>query len=273
MSADLRNKTALVTGASSGIGEAVARELARRGCNLVLLARRRDRLDALAAELSSPQDGRTPRIVTVEADVTRDGDVERAVEQAHQSLGPIDIVVANAGIGVIGPLMKLGLDDHRRQLETNVFGVLRTFIATRDDLAAQRGCLAVIGSVNGYVPIPTSGPYAMSKFAVRAFCDCLRMEVHAQGIAVTHIIPGFIATDIRRIDNQGIHHSERKDPAPPWLQMPVREAAEEIADAIALREPERILTRHGKLALFVQQYLPGTLAALFTRAGIQARKR
>lgn len=273
MQADLRNKTALITGASSGIGEAVARELALRGCNLVLLARRRDRLDALANELAVPRDGRRQAIVAVEADVSRDGDCERAVAEAHDRVGRIDIVVANAGISVIGPLMKLSLEDHRRQLETNVFGVLRTFIATRDDLQAQRGCIAVVGSVNGYLTVPSTGSYAMSKYAVRAFCDCLRMEVHPLGIAVTHIIPGFINTEIRHLDSQGVYRSERKDPIPTWLQMPAREAAEEIADAIALREPERVLTRHGKLAVFLQHALPGVLEGIMRRAKISGSQR
>ncbi len=273
MQADLRNKTALVTGASSGIGEAVARELARRGCNVVLLARRRQRLEALASELSAPREGQSPRILAIEADVARDGDIERAVAQTHEAIGPIDIVVANAGISVIGPLMKLSLDDHRRQLETNLFGVLRTFIATRDDLQQQRGCIAVVGSVNGYLTVPNTTSYAISKYAVRAFCDGLRMEVHSLGIAVTHIIPGFIATEIRQLDSRGNHHPERKDPVPTWLQMPAREAAEEIADAIALRESERVLTRHGKLAVLIQQFLPGLLEGIMRRAKINGSAR
>jgi short-subunit dehydrogenase len=266
MNTDLRNQTALITGASSGIGEALARELARRGTQLVLLARRRDRLEQLAADLQPTG----VRVLCCEADVSRDGDVERAVEQAHAELGPIDIVVANAGISIGGHLMHLSMEEHRRQLETNFFGVLRTFHATRDDLLAGRGRIAVVGSVNGYLPLPGGGPYAISKFAVRAFCDALRMEALPMGISVTHVIPGFIATDFRKMDNQGRLHPERKDAAPAWLQMPARQAAQEIADAIALRQGECILTGHGKLAVWFQHFLPGALEFLMPRFKIDA---
>jgi len=266
MHTDLRNKTALITGASSGIGEALARELARRGAQLVLLARRRDRLEQLASELAEGG----CRILFEEADVAHDGDIERAVEKAHAKLGPLDLVIANAGISIGGQLARLSLADHRRQLETNYFGVLRTFIATRDDLLARRGGFAVVGSVNGYFPLPGGGPYAVSKFAVRAFCDTLRMEMKPHGVSVTHIIPGFIATEFRKIDNQGRLHPDRKDAAPAWLQMPARRAAEEIADALTLRQAECILTGHGKAAVWMQHFLPGALEYLASRLGINA---
>lgn len=266
MSTDLQGKIALITGASSGIGEALARELGQRGAKLALLARRRDRLEQLASELR--QAG--CRVLISQADVSRDGEVEQAVAEAQAELGPIDIVVANAGISIGGQLMHLSLDAHRRQLETNYFGVLRTFIATRDDLLARRGRLAVVGSVNGYLPLPGGGPYAVSKFAVRAFCDALRMELKPHGVSVTHVIPGFIATEFRKIDNHGRLHPERKDAAPAWLQMPVRQAAQEIADALALRQSECVLTGHGKLAVWMQHFLPGLLEQLATRLGINA---
>lgn len=247
----------LITGASAGIGAALARELGKRGSRLALLARRVDRLEALADELR--QAG--VRVTVAAADVARDGDLELAVEKAHAQLGPIDITVANAGFGVTGPLSRLTLDDHRRQLETNLFGVLRTHIATRGDLMARRGRLAVIGSVSGYLALPGTGAYNISKFAVRAFCDTLRDEVHADGVSVTHIIPGFIETEIRHLDSHGVYSEEHKDPVPRWLQMSAAEAATEIADAIELRQAERILTRHGQLGVLVGRHVPGVISA------------
>lgn len=268
MGMDLRNKIALITGASAGIGEGVARELARRGAHLALLARRVDRLDALAGELRS---GGT-RVVVCRADVAQDGDLEAAVAATHAELGRIDIAVANAGMGIIGSMMSLTLDDFRRQMDTNLYGVLRTFIATRDDLKAQAGVLAVVGSVNGYLSLSGGGAYAMSKFAVRGFCDALRPEVREQGITVTHIIPGLIATEIRRIDNRGVLRTDRKDPAPPFLTMSVRDAAQEIVEAISEREAERILTGHGKLAVFLARHTPGLLDAIIRAAGVSAKR-
>src|SRR5690348_15112144 len=108
----------LITGASAGIGAALAREFAREGAHLVLVARRVERIEALAAELTAT--GR--RSVAVAGDVTRDGDLEQAVELARREFGRLDVAVANAGILVRGRLVTLTLEDYRRQMETNIFG-------------------------------------------------------------------------------------------------------------------------------------------------------
>ena len=153
----------LITGASSGIGAALAREFARQGADLALLARREDRLRGLAREIEAGGH----RALALAADVTIDGDVERAVLATRTAFGRIDVAIANAGFGVVGPVERLALDDYRRQFETNVFGVLRTVQATLPSLKATRGRLAILGSVAGYIATPGSSPYSMSKFAVR----------------------------------------------------------------------------------------------------------
>ena len=115
--AKLDGKVALITGASSGIGAGMAREYARRGADVVLTARRWERLEALALEVRA----RGRRALTVRCDVTRDGDLEAAVAEALDEFGRIDWVVANAGFGVAGAVHKLELEDFRRQFETNSF--------------------------------------------------------------------------------------------------------------------------------------------------------
>ena len=149
-------KVALITGASAGIGAALARELARDGADLVLAARREDRLRQLAGEIEAA--GRTAMVVG--CDVTRDGDPERAVAAAVQRYGRLDIAVANAGFGVAGRVEELTLDDFRRQLETNVFGVLRTLYASLPELRKTRGQFVVVGSVSGTCPPPGCRPTA-----------------------------------------------------------------------------------------------------------------
>jgi short-subunit dehydrogenase len=250
-------QVAFITGASSGIGAALTRELARQGADVALCARRTDRLETLAWEVEST--GR--RAVPITGDVTQDGSIEKAAASARQALGKIDIVVANAGFGVSGRFEKLTLDDFRRQFETNVFGVLRTVYATLDDLKRSRGRLVLIGSVAGHLSAPSTSPYSMSKFAVHALAEALGYELKAAGVSVTLVSPGFVESEIRRIDNQGEFHQDAKDEAPAWLVMPAEQAAKQIASAIAQREREVVITFHGKAAVFVQRHMPWLLAA------------
>lgn len=144
----------LITGASSGIGEALAREFAREGAHTVLLARRVERIEALAAELTTS----SQRSLAVAGDVTVDGDLERAVDLTRREFGRLDVAVANAGILVRGRIANLTLGDYRAQLETNTFGVLRTVIAALPPLRETRGRIVLIGSLIGMVSIPGELP-------------------------------------------------------------------------------------------------------------------
>jgi NAD(P)-dependent dehydrogenase (short-subunit alcohol dehydrogenase family) len=196
-----RDKSVLITGASSGIGAELAWQLGQAGAKLTLAARRRDRMESLAQKIAALEG--TPRPIISECDVTRDGDLERTVGEAVHAWGKLEIAIANAGFGVVAPLQKLTTDDYRRQFETNVFGVLRTIYAALPELEKSRGNLVIIGSVAGWVATPGASPYSMSKFALRALANAITPELRHSGIKVTLISPGFVASDIRRIDNTG----------------------------------------------------------------------
>jgi short-subunit dehydrogenase len=257
----------LITGASSGIGAALAREFARQGADVVLLARRADRLTALAQEIE--RSGRRALVVT--ADVTVDGDLERAVAATRATFGRLDVVIANAGFGVVGPVESLSLDDYRRQFETNVFGVLRTVQAALDSLKASRGRLVILGSVAGHIATPGSSPYSMSKFAVRGLSDALGYELAATGVSVTLVSPGFVESEIRRVDNTGVFQPQVREPVPAWLVVPAARAARQIVRAIARRRREVVITGHGKLAVFLQRHAPWLMAAIIRAAGVRSR--
>ena len=257
-----------ITGASAGIGAALAREFASRGARLALTARRVGRLEALAAELRL----RGTQAIAIPCDVTRDDDVEKAAAATRDAFGRIDVVIANAGFGVVGFLERLTLDDYRRQFETNVFGVLRTIYATLDDLKRSRGRLAIIGSVTGHVAMPSGSPYAMSKFAVRALAEALRNELRPAGVAVTLISPGLVESELRLVDNRGVLHEGAHDIAPSWLRMSAPAAARAIATAIARGRREAVITGHGKALVFFQRHLPGITSALVGLARYRGRK-
>jgi uncharacterized protein len=244
-------KVILITGASAGIGAALAREFAQQQAKLVLIARRQDRLEALAKSLDPTGDN----ILTVKGDVTRAEDLEQAVALAHAKFGAIDITIANAGWSIKGNLDELRVEDYRQQWETNVFGVLHTIYATLADLKKTQGRLVVISSVKSYIALAGDSPYSSSKFALRAL-----------------VCPGYVATEIRQVDEHGVLHSD-VDPIPPILLRSAEQTAQAMVKAIDRRQPEQILTAYGKLVVFLQRYCPWLVAGLISRLNIKVKSR
>lgn len=262
----MTNEVVFITGASSGIGEALAREWAMRGARLVLTARRKDRIDALAEELGS-----SAKVLAVACDVNDPEELGEATAKALETFGRIDIVVANAGFGVVGAFEKLTLADYRRQLETNVFGVISTVKATLDALTASKGRLAIVGSVNSFITLPNGTPYGMSKYAVRALAEGLHAELKPQGVSVTLIAPGFVSSEIRQVDNQGEFKADRREPIPAWLIMPAEKAAKKIVNAVMRRKSLKIVTGHAHVAIFISRHMPWLLRWLLQRVGVKSR--
>lgn len=253
--------TVLITGASSGIGEGLAREYAQRGARLALVARRLDRLEALAAQLRAAG----TEVSVHRGDVTVEGDITRVVNEVTATGAGIDIVYANAGFGVAGPLPRLQLDDYRRQFETNVFGLLRTIYETLDALRVTRGRLVLVGSVAGHVAAPSASAYAMSKFAVRALSESLRGDLQRDGVGVTLVSPGFVDSDIRRTDNRGELQQDAPDPVPAWLRVPTEVAVREIVRGVDRGKAEIVVTGHGKFIVFLSRHFPRLVRFLLLR--------
>lgn len=254
--------TVLITGASSGIGAELARAHARRGDAVVLLARRTDRLQELANEISE-QGGKA---WVFAADVTREGDVAAAISALASERVGIDRVYANAGFGVAGAIQRLELADYRRQFETNVFGLLSTIYESLPALRLSRGQLVLIGSVAGHVSAPGASAYSASKFAVRALAESLRGDLAPEGITVTLVSPGFVDSDIRRTNNQGKLRAEAKDPIPAWLRVPTELAVRSLLRGVDRGRAEVIVTGHGKLIVFLSRHFPRLVRFLTGRA-------
>ncbi len=262
-----RSKTVLVTGASSGIGAALALELGRRGANVVLFARREDRLRELASQITAAGG----KALACVGDVTREADLSEMVRRAETEFGGLDVVIANAGFGVVGRFEALNDQDYERQFQTNVWGVLRTLRSTLEPLKKSSGRIAVVGSVTGYVSLPGNTAYAMSKFAVRALCDGLRLELQPYRVSLTHIAPGFVESEIRRVNNQGKLLRGSKDQMPSWLQMRAEVAARKILRAVAWRRRERMLTAHAHLIIWLERFTPWLVFGLFKIFRVSAR--
>lgn len=199
MALPLTGSTALVTGASSGIGEATARLLAARGAHVALIARRRERLERIAGEIAQ-QGGRA---VVVEADITDPAAAYNAVEEAAAALGQLDIVINNAGLMLLGEVESSPVDEWERMMEINVMGLLYVSKAALPHLL--RGAessprkvsdLVNVSSVAGRKAGPTRAVYNLTKFGVGAFSEALRQEVTGRHVRVSLIEPGVVATEL-----------------------------------------------------------------------------
>ncbi|MCG8424470.1 MAG: SDR family oxidoreductase [Proteobacteria bacterium] len=185
------NKIVLITGASSGIGEAIARELATAGCRVMLGARRLDRLQALASEIAAA--GGIARAQTL--DVTDREDVARFAQAARDVWGPIDVLVNNAGVMPLSPLAALKVEEWDRMIDVNLKGVLNGIAAVLPEMAAKGvGHIINMGSIGALAASPTAAIYCATKFAVRAISDGLRQETAA--LRVTCVHPGVVESEL-----------------------------------------------------------------------------
>jgi NADP-dependent 3-hydroxy acid dehydrogenase YdfG len=191
MTQNIGGKVVVITGASSGLGEATARHLASLGAKLVLGARRLDRLEALAKELNLPGDA------AVQTDVTDREQVTRLVDGAVAAHGRIDVIVNNAGLMPHSPLERGKADDWDRMIDVNLKGVLYGIAAALPHMTRQKsGHIINVSSVAGHKVRPGSAVYAATKAAVRMLSEGLRQEVKPYGIRTTVISPGAVASEL-----------------------------------------------------------------------------
>jgi NADP-dependent 3-hydroxy acid dehydrogenase YdfG len=190
----LSGKVALVTGASSGIGEAIAVALAEAGSAVAVGARRRDRLDALATRL---RDGGAT-VLQLDLDVTDEQACADAVRRTREELGGLDVLVNNAGVMLLGTIVGADPEDWRRMLDTNVLGLMYMTHAAIDGMVEQgSGDIVNMSSVAGRTARKGAGVYNASKWAVNAFSESLRQEVTGRGVRISLVEPGAVATELR----------------------------------------------------------------------------
>jgi NADP-dependent 3-hydroxy acid dehydrogenase YdfG len=193
MSNNIAGKIVVITGASSGLGEATARLLSAQGASVVLGARRVDRLQSLADELN----GNGGKALAVTTDVTDYDQVKSLVDAAVQTYGRIDVMINNAGLMPRAPLERLKIDEWNRTIDVNIKGVLYGIAAVLPYMQAQKaGHIINVSSVAGHKVGPENAVYAASKHAVRVISEGLRQEVKPHNIRTTVISPGAVATEL-----------------------------------------------------------------------------
>jgi NADP-dependent 3-hydroxy acid dehydrogenase YdfG len=196
---DLDGAVALVTGASSGIGEATARMLAGRGAAVAMAARRTDRLEALGGEIADAGGTALP----IEADVSEREQAEATVARAVEELGRLDVLVNNAGVMLLGPMLEAPVEEWEQMIEVNLLGLMYTAKAAIPHLLeaaeGERGVadMVNISSVAGRVARRGSGVYNATKFGVGAFSESLRQEVTRRHVRISLVEPGAVATELQ----------------------------------------------------------------------------
>jgi NADP-dependent 3-hydroxy acid dehydrogenase YdfG len=231
----LRDKVAIITGASSGIGEATVIALAAEGAKVAIAARRAERLQALSQRIQD-KGGTT---LEIETDVTDETQVRSMVKKVQATWGRVDALINNAGVMLLSPIDGADTSEWRRMINVNLLGLMYATHSVLPIMKAQQtGHIINVSSVAGRVVAPYGAVYCATKFAVGAFSESLRQQVYKDNIRVTIIEPGVVATELV----QHISHAETKDMAETLYGSMKTLDSENIADAIiyALTQPSHV---------------------------------
>jgi NAD(P)-dependent dehydrogenase (short-subunit alcohol dehydrogenase family) len=253
----MKGKVVIITGASSGIGEALARRFHAAGARLSLAARRMDRLLTLEKELGGPD------ILSVETDVSKEDDCRRLILQTVAKYGRIDVLINNAGISMRAGFEDVELDVLRKLMDVNFWGTVYGTKFALPWLLRSKGSVVGIISIAGHVGLPGRTGYAASKFAVRGFLDTLRIEYLKRGLHVLVVAPGFTTSEIRltALNARGNHQGE--SPRDENKMMSAETCARHIFRAVKKRKRSLVLTFwEGKLSVFLGKWWPSLLDKL-----------
>ena len=242
----MQNKVVVITGASSGIGMALAKKYASEGWDLVLAARRIERLKELKNQLD------TVEVLPVETDVTREEDCRELMEKAVERFGKIDVLINNAGISMRALFENVDLQVIHQVMDVNFWGTVYCTKYALPHLLKAKGSLVGVISVGGYLGLPGRTGYSASKFAVRGFLDTVRVENRRSGLHVLVAAPGFTTSEIRKKALVADGSQQGETPRNENKMMSAEECASHIYRAVKRRRRKIILTLvEGKLTVFM----------------------
>jgi dehydrogenase/reductase SDR family member 7B len=250
--AHMKNKVVIITGGSSGIGKALAREFGAQGSKILITGRTPETLSRTVEELQ--QAGIT--IVGFRADVSHEEDNKRMAEEAIRVYGKIDILINNAGISMRALFEDVDMEVLKKVIETNFYGVLYATKYCLPEILKNHGSVIGISSVAGYRGLPGRTGYSASKFALNGFLEVLRTELINRNVHVLTACPGYTTSNIRKRSLNKDGKIQGESPLDETTMMSAEECAHHIYKATVKRRKILILTKKGKLTVFINKWFP-----------------
>ena len=251
----LKDKVVIITGATSGIGEASALVFGRNGAKVVITGRNQEKLDRTLGQLKS----QNIEALAILADSASESDNKNMAEKTISHFGKIDILINNAGISMRALFQDLDLDVFKQVMDTNFYGTVYATKYCLPEILKTKGSIIGISSINGYRGTPARTAYSASKYAMNGFLEALRTEVMNQGVHVLVASPGFTASNIRNGALTAHGESQGKSPRDESKMMNPEEVALAILKSTLERKRDLVLTTQGKMAVFLNKWLPSMM--------------
>ena len=249
----MKDKVTIITGASSGIGKALAYSCGKKGAKLVISARNDNKLLEIAAELTSLGID----VLPVKTDVSIEAECRNLIEKTIAKYGRIDVLINNAGISMRALFDQVNLDVIRQLMNTNFWGTVYCSKYALPYLLESKGSLVGVSSIAGYKGLPGRTGYSASKFAMQGLLEVIRIENMKKGLHVLLACPGFTSSNIRNVALAWDGRSQGDTPLDESQLMSAEEVASKITEAIQKRKRSLILTNQGKMTVLLNKFFPG----------------
>ena len=251
----MKNKIVIITGASSGIGLATAKEFAKRGAKLVLAARNLEKLIELEKELKS----QNVEVISVKTDVSIESDCKNLIEKAIKKFGTIHILINNAGISMRAIFTEVDLSVLKQLMDINFWGTVYCTKYSLPYILENKGSVIGVSSIAGFKGLPGRTGYSASKFAMQGFLETIRIENLKKNLHVLIVAPGFTSSNIRNTALAADGSMQGDSPLKEDKLMSAEEVAMHIVNAIEKRKRTLILTLQGKLVVLLNKFFPAML--------------
>ena len=246
------NKVAIITGASSGIGEACAKQFALRGFDVVIAARNQEKLNGIADEIRKTG----VAVLSVKCDVSIKEDCKNLVEQTITKFGKLDVLINNAGISMRAIFNDMELDVLEQVMAINFYGTVYCTKYALPHILRAKGSVVGVSSIAGFVGLPARTGYSASKYAMQGFLDALRTENLKTGLHVMVACPGFTASNIRNTALSADGSTQGETPRDEGKMMTAEEVANYIVNGVLKRKRTLVLTSQGKLVVLLSKFFP-----------------